>query len=120
MSLQFPATYNIEIFQGSYFFRQFVYKVGEPAVPYDLTGCTARAQIRASFNTPILASFNCAITDPTNGVIQIDMDATTTASIQSLKGVWDLEIVPPLGETRVFRLVMGSVLVSREVTKDIP
>lgn len=113
--MQQPSTYNLQIYQGSYFLRKFVYKInGSPA---DLTGYTARAQIRSSYAGAILATPTITIPTPTNGTIIFEIPATTTAALTASGGVWDMELVPPSGEDKVTRLVQGIVSISPEVTK---
>ena len=47
-----PAVVNLTIYQGSTFMQEFQWKTGNPAVPVDLTGYTARMQIRPKVTDP--------------------------------------------------------------------
>jgi hypothetical protein len=86
---------------------------------YDLTGYTARMQVRKSKNstdTEIeLTTENGRITiDGANGLITCNLAASATTLLDFSKGFYDLEIVT--GST-VERLLEGRVTLSKEVTK---
>lgn len=115
MAQQFPQIYDMQIFQGSYFQRIITYTVDN--LPFNLTGYTARGQIRASPNSAVLLSFTCTIPNPTDGKINIEILATASAGVTLPSGVYDIEIVPATGEAYATRILMGSVTISPEVTK---
>lgn len=88
--------------------------------PMDLTGYTARAQVRASVSAaePLLdltTEEGGIVIDAPTGTIELRMDAAATAGITWSQGVYDLELVDPDGF--VTRLAQGSVSVDREVTR---
>jgi len=121
--------YNILIEQGTTFYR--LIDVMEPNVldptvyePFDLTGYTARMQIRRTVDstTPMLslvsptASGNgITVQDGANNAISINITSTVTSSLTS-SGVYDLEIVKT-STGFVSRLLQGTVTLSREVTR---
>ena len=112
----------LKIDQGATYDKVLTWKTGTKAaaVPVDLTGCTARAQIRSEIDSPIvlleLTTENGRIhLGGPAGTIRILIDATTTAAIDWESGVYDLEIVFAGG--RVDRRLAGSVSVSKEVTR---
>ncbi|WP_027184449.1 hypothetical protein [Desulfovibrio inopinatus] len=79
----------------------------------DLNGVTARAQIRRSYPEPYpMAEFDCVVTD---GVIDLTLTAENSSKLIAPTGVWDVELVTPLGE--VVRLVEGGVEIRPEVTR---
>jgi hypothetical protein len=91
-------------------------------VPYDLTGCKARMQIRQRRGTEVLISATTS-----NGGIKIDNDPTTgrlvvtvtdeaTDSLTITKAKYDLEIGYPSGD--VVRILEGSVKISPNITQD--
>ena len=115
---------NLKINQGATFFKRVTWKVGPTeaaAVPVDLTGCTARMQVRAKVNSP------SALLDLTteNGGINLGgvlgtidfcrLDAEQSAAITWKGGVYDLEIV--FSDGSVERKFYGSVSISPEVTR---
>jgi len=112
----------LKIDQGATFQKVVTWKSGKPGTPVDLTGCTARAQIRATVTSPdVLYAMTTApdggITlGGTAGTITIDIDEPTTAGFTWKTAVYDLEIVFANGKVR--RLLQGGVSVSPEVTRD--
>lgn len=88
----------------------------------DLTGCTARMQIRETVASPTaLVSLNSGVdggitlTAGPPGVIDIVISATQTAAMTWKNGVYDLELIAPGGA--VERLLKGDVRVDFEVTR---
>lgn len=113
-----PGKYNLTIYQGETFGFSIIWKDAE-GVPIDLTGYSARMQIRYDgVNGDIAADLST-----TNGGIEIDneahtitvyISATDTASMLAKSGVYDLEMV--LGDV-VTRLLEGKVKIIPEVTR---
>ena len=115
------AKLKLVIEQGSTFRKVLTWKAGTPAVAVDLTGATARMQIRSEITaaTPYitLTTENGGISlGGTAGTITLVITPTATAAITWTTGVFDLEIV--FSPTEVRRLVYGPVTVSPEVTRD--
>lgn len=110
----------LKIDQGSTFDKLVTWKAGTNPAPVNLTGCTARAQIRADVDS---ATVLLSMTTENGriqlggaaGTIRILLSATETAALNFDSAVYDLEIVWPDG--RVERKMRGSVVVSREVTR---
>jgi hypothetical protein len=110
------ATHNITIEQGATFLRTLTLKNSDDT-PFDLTGYTARGQIRRNHRSGnVAASFTCTITDPTAGEIQIKLTAATTADLPIYDHVYDIEIELTAAST-VSRILEGTVTVSPEVTR---
>lgn len=115
-----PFKHNITIIQGATLRDVTTWKAGDPALPVDLTGCTARMQVRARVEDPIplldLTTANGGIIlGGTAGTVTVYLSATATAAIQWKAGVYDLEIEFGNGDVR--RLMAGSVSVSPNVTR---
>ena len=116
-----PAVVNLTIYQGSTFMQEFQWKTGNPATPVDLTGFTARMQIRPKITDPTiiatLTTENAGITftDAVNGKFTMEISATDTSAMEFKNAVYDLEMVMPGG--RVKRLFGGGVTLSPEVTR---
>lgn len=89
--------------------------------PVDLTGYTARMQVRKKTSTPDpplldLTTENGGITlGGTDGTILLEATDEQTAALDFKTGRYDLELYPGDGTTK--RLLMGSVILSREVTR---
>ncbi len=91
---------------------QLIYKP-----PVDLTGATARMQIRAGVGGALLLELNTengglAITGP--GTLTRTMSAAQTAALTWTEAVYDLEV--EYADGTVQRYLQGAVTVSREVT----
>lgn len=114
------AKLKLMIEQGATFRKTLTWKAGIPAVPVDLTGCTARMDVRTEIaaTTPLvtLTTENAGIAlGGVSGTIELLITATATAAFAWEAGVYDLEIILANGDVR--RLVYGPVTVSLEVTR---
>lgn len=109
-----------------------------PGEPFDLTGCTARMQIRQKINDPkvilnatsgdpvddaaIAAGAGRLVLGGTTGRIDIILTDRDTDLITIRKGVYDLELEWPLqpGEIRprVERLLQGGIVNTLNVTRE--
>lgn len=106
--------------QGATFRKKLTWKAGSPAVPVDLTGCTARMQIRAEISADVplatLTTENGGITlGGVSGTVELFMDDAKTSAFSWTEAVYDLEVVLANGDVR--RLLFGAVVVSPEVTR---
>lgn len=113
--------YDILCEQGATFTRELTWKQ-ENGTPVNLTGYTARMQVRraVSDSTAVvtLTTENGGITMPSpraSGKIVLLLSATATAGLPVIKGVYDLEVVAP--NSTVTRLLQGKFAVSAEVTR---
>lgn len=109
-------------------------KVPDVENPYDLTGCSARMQVRAKItDAEALVSLHTGagggltIDPPAEGRVDIQLTDLQTAIIAAVKpgkdvaAVYDLELVwPAVGSARprVQRLLEGKFTVSPGVTRD--
>lgn len=114
------ATHNIAIEQGATMRLLFRYETrdGQTVTPVNLTGYSARMQIRKSIKAdpPVLSLTDGAgITLGADGSITVEATPAQTAAIDIPAGVYDLELQSADG--RVTRLVQGTVKVSFEVTR---
>lgn len=116
-----PAKVNIVIYQGSTFQKYFTWKVGDPAMPVNLTGYSIRCQFRSKLSaTESLIEFTTTngkiiITDPLLGNFYLTLTAEETSAIDFKSAVYDVEVVSPSGY--VTRLIEGSVSISPEITR---
>lgn len=88
--------------------------------PIDLTGCTARMQVRPEVESSTvlleLTTANGGITlGGVAGTIELFVSDDDSAAFTWQSGSWDLEIEFPGGDVR--RLAQGTVNVSPEVTR---
>ena len=104
--------YNITIDQGSDFSIQLTVKEGDTAK--NLTGYSARAQLRPTQTSSTLsATFTCAITNASGGVLTMSLPYSTTAGLSGGKYFYDLEIFTG---SVVQRLIQGNATVTANVT----
>ena len=109
------GTYNFTLEQGSTFSRQIT--VQENSTALNLTGYTARMQMRSTHDSSTIAlTYTSTIASPaSNGKINLSATATQTAAIEEGIYVYDLEIESSGGV--VTRLMEGKVTVTPEVTR---
>lgn len=114
-----PLKYQLTIYQGATFRAPFRWSAGDPPAPVDLTGCTAKMQVREKLESPDvlleLTTENGGIALGADGSVTLFLSDTTTAAIQWRAGVYDLEIKFTDGDVR--RLLFGAVKVVPEVTR---
>ena len=109
------ARYDLVIDQGSDFAIEFT--VNESGSAKNLTGYTARAQLRPTKSSSTLtATFTCGIPTPANGKISMSLTNGTTAGLAAGRFFYDLEIFTA-SDTLVQRLLFGEVTVTQEVTR---
>jgi hypothetical protein len=84
-------------------------------IPYDLTGISAKSQIRKSYySTNPTATFTISISEPTNGIIALQLPNATTSNIAAGRYVYDV-IIKDSANT-VTRVLEGIVNVIPQVT----
>lgn len=115
-----PASVDLTIYQGATFSREFRWQTGTPAADVNLTGYTARMQIRRKLTDEDVvlelttANGGIVITNAAQGRFTLNATATQTEALEIRSGVYDVEFVS--GAT-VTRLLQGAVTVSPEVTR---
>ena len=105
--------YNITIDQGSDFSIQLTIK--ESGTAKNLTGYSARAQLRPSItSTTLSGTFTCTITNAAAGIATMAMGYAATAALVPGKYFYDLEVYTG---SVVQRLIQGNATVRGEVTR---
>ena len=117
----------LKIKQGATFTRGFNWHLPGPIVdgkrtpgdPYDLTGWTARMQIRKKQGAEILLEATTEngrlILGGATGRVTMRFDAQATSALTSKSGEYDLELIDPDGN--VFILLEGRVTVDPNITQ---
>lgn len=82
----------------------------------DLTGYTARSQLRKSYYTTANTSFTVTIDNPLEGEIDLSLTATQTSGLKAGRYVYDVELVAN-ATSAVERIVEGIITVYPEATK---
>ena len=108
------TTADLSIYQGSDYAAEVTILLGDDNAPADLTGYTAKAQIRravADADPVVVADMATAIQSP-QVLLSLTHDQT-----QELNGryVWDLRLIGTAEE--VITVVRGKVIVTPEVTR---
>jgi hypothetical protein len=111
--------YDFYIEQGATFNRTIVWKDSSED-PVNLTGYTARMQVRKTVNSDTtilsLTTENGKIAlGGALGTITLTLAPADTETLESFCGVYDLELKS--GSDFVTRLLEGQVTISREVTR---
>lgn len=112
--------FNLKIDQGATFVQPLTWKTGTPALPVNLTGCTARMQVRAKIDAPValmtLTTENGGIAlGGAAGTVTLTITSAATTLLAWRAAVYDLEII--FADLTVRRLLAGAVTVSPEVTR---
>ena len=109
------AAYNLTIDQGSDFALDLVVK--EDNVVKDLTGYSARAQMRNTKSaSAIAATFTCTVPSATDGEVKMQLLNSASSAISAGKYYYDLEIYTA-SDVIVSRLMEGTVILTPEVTR---
>lgn len=106
---------NIFIDQGSTF-SSIVTVNGSDGLVFNLTGYTARGQIRKAFASTSYTAFTVEINNPAGGEIIISLTAAQTAALSAGRYVYDIEIVETTSGA-VTRVIEGQVEISPRVTR---
>ena len=114
-----PAKLKFIIIQGATFRKRLAW-LNPDRSPIDLTGCTARMQVRADVGSPVvllaLTTEDGGITlGGSTGSVALYASDVTTAALNWEEGVFDIEIAHANGD--VTRLAQGGISVSPEVTR---
>ena len=120
------AKYTLSIEQGTTINIDLLYKTSGSNTPVDLSGHSARMQIKSNYadNKPrtfltLSSSLNADNTGltlgGTSGSINIYISAVSSSTLNFDSAFYDLEITTSTGE--VTRLLEGPVKLSREVTR---
>lgn len=83
--------------------------------PVDLTGYTARSQMRKSYDSVSYVTLNANVSDAAGGEITLSLPSERTANIKYGRYLYDVEVV--LNSNVITRIVEGIVTVMPEVTK---
>jgi hypothetical protein len=111
------GVYNLVIDQGSDFGIRVT--VTQNSTPVNLTGYSARAQLRKTklASGAPSASFVCTVPAPqANGVVTMNMSNSVSSSLEAGQYFYDLEIFT-VGDAQATRILQGEVKITAEVTR---
>jgi hypothetical protein len=108
------GTHNFTLEQGVTFSK--IITVKEDGTAMNLTGYSARSQMRATHDsTSIALTFSTTVSNASNGQITIQATDSQTAAVEEGIYVYDVEMESDSGT--VTRLIEGTVTVTPEVTR---
>ena len=106
---------NLYIDQGTDYSSIITVKSATGA-PLDLTGYSAKSQIRKSYNSTQAFDFTCEIIDALKGKLRISLLASINEQMKPGRWLYDIEITQT--ETgRKKRVVEGIVQITPQITK---
>lgn len=117
-----PANLDLAVYKGSTFSKLIQWRASDGVTPINLTGYTARMQIRktptSSEILDLLTTENnrLSIYAPLEGRLRIDISASISTGYTFDYAVYDLELVSNDNQT-VYRILEGSVAAKSEVTR---
>ncbi|SRR5580765_4079158 len=106
-----PADYPLELYRGDSGHWRFKFSSGS-GQPSDLTGVTAKAEIRDRAGGTYIVPMTCTITLP--NIIDMSLAAVDSAKLLLNKGAWDLQLTYNGGEVKT--PIGGAVTVTADVT----
>ena len=108
------AVSNLYIDQGTTY-SVTITVTNDAGTARNLTGYSARSQLRKSFYTTSNTAFTVSINNPSEGEIDLSLTASQTANIKAGRYVYDVELVS--NTNAVERIVEGIITVYPEATK---
>jgi hypothetical protein len=115
-----PGVLDLKMWQGATWNYELIWEDGNPSAPVDLTGYTAKMQVRATkADTKVILELTSLLGGGITlggalGTIDLDLNAGYTRWVPAGRFVYDLEMTN--GAT-VTRLIEGAFVVSGEVTR---
>ena len=115
------ANYNLVIEKGTTFKQRFIWKQKATGEPVNLTGYTAKMQIRPSEkNNKIIIELSTGnsriLLTEAEGIIDLILEDEETVSVVETEGVYDLLLMASNGD--VVKLVRGKVTLHDVVTRN--
>jgi hypothetical protein len=102
--------------QGSTFNNLITLSDDTTNTAINLVGHSVASQMRRSFySSNASAIINCTILDPSDGILEMNLSAGTTANLKAGHYLFDIETTSPTGE--VSRILEGSITISPGVTR---
>lgn len=110
------AEYNINLDQGASWSKTLFLKKAD-GFPKDLTGYTAKAQIRTNIDGDLIEDITTTFVPPRkNGELVLSLSPEQTGEFEFYIAVWDLFITSPDGVKS--KLLRGYVKNNRSVTRE--
>jgi hypothetical protein len=109
-----PQQLALSIYRGdSYKWSFTLFTDAAHTLPLDLTGATAKAEVRLKSGDPVLLTLACTITVPNK--VDVSLTAADSKAITFTAAQWDLQITWTASGT-VKTVVAGSVKIDADIT----
>lgn len=107
-----PGKYDLKLYRGdTYRWRFVLWQDANHSVPTDLTGCTAKSEIRDKSGGVVKVTMECTIVLPNYVDVYLSDELCATLNTG---GVWDLQLTTAGGD--VFTVLAGQVVLTGDVT----
>jgi hypothetical protein len=111
-----PGQFPLVIYHGDSYNWEFrLWSDAAKTIPIDLTGVTAKSEIRDQSGGSVIVPLTCTITVP--NIINAALIAVNSQSLTISSGVWDLQLTYPDGS--VTTILAGPVSVTADVTDSV-
>ena len=111
-----PVRYDLEVYKGQTWEQSFTFlNDGETPTPIDLTGSTAKAEIRPADNSPVLTASFVVSKEDASGIVYLALTSEQTASLPAGVQAWDLKIIDTNDVVNYW--VKGKVVITGRVTE---
>lgn len=108
-----PSNYDLVLYRGDYFPISVTLKDSN-GVAINLTGYTAKAQIKKNYSDNAPYDFTVTMDAP-NGKVNLVLTSTVSETILAGNYIWDFQVTNPSGNVRTY--LAGDVVVYDEVTR---
>jgi hypothetical protein len=108
-----PANMTLTLYKGDSYQWQFILWTDETKTsPIDLSGVTAKSEIRDKPGGVLLSSMVCTVELP--NIIMVNLNADESSKLTTTKAAWDLQLT--YADGRVATIAAGPVKVTIDVT----
>lgn len=108
-----PSNYDLVLYRGDYFPMTVTLKDAN-GTALNLTGYTAKAQIKTGFTDTLPYNFTTTI-DAANGKVTLILTSAVSETIPGGSYIWDFQVTDGSGNVRTY--LAGDVTVYDEVTR---
>jgi hypothetical protein len=110
--VQQPGTFDLDLYRGDTFgFQARLWEDTPGGTPTDLTGATAKAEIRDESGGSFVVVMDCVVALP--NVVDVSLTGALSSTLPP-EGVWDLQVTWPGAVVRT--VLAGAVTVTGDVT----
>ena len=111
-----PGNYPLSLYRGDTYVWQFVCYASE-GVAANLSGATAKAEIRDRPGGQLLTAMTCVITQP--NIITVTLKTINWAPITTKTAAWDLQLTYADANATVVTILYGAVTITADVTDTV-